>query len=283
MRVAVVGAGGQLGRALARCVPGGTRLDRADLDITDTDAVAKVRWADFDTIVNAAAYTAVDQADSAGGRPVAWAVNAVGVANLARAARDNGRTLVHVSSDYVFDGSSADPASEDRPVAPLSTYGASKAAGDLAAISCPAHYVVRSSWMVGDGPNFVRTMLTLAKRGVHPTVVDDQVGRLTFADDLAGAIVALAASDAPFGIYHITNTGDPVSWADVARAVFALAGHDPARVTGVSTAEYLADRPLSAVRPPNSVLDLRKAAAAGITLPDWHRSLESYVEMELSR
>lgn len=278
MRVVVVGAGGQLGRSLAARLPGCTSLDHRELDISDPDAVARFPWPDFDAVVNAAAYTAVDRAETPDGRVTAWRVNAHGVAHLARAARDHGRTLVHVSSEYVFDGRSPGPMPEELPVSPLSVYGASKAAGELAAAGCPAHYVVRSSWLVGDGPNFVRTMARLAADGVSPAVVNDQVGRPTLADDLAAGIVELVTSGAPYGVYHLTNTGAPASWAEVARTVFRLTGHDPARVRAVSSAEYFADRPNSAHRPANSVLALSRAAELGIVLPEWCGSLGAYLE-----
>jgi dTDP-4-dehydrorhamnose 3,5-epimerase len=184
---------------------------------------------------------------------------------------------VHLSTEYVFDGRSAQPYPEDAPVAPLSVYGASKAAGDLAVQTHPRHYLVRPSWVVGDGHNFVRTMLRLAGKGVEPSVVADQVGRLTFAADLAAAIVHLVASGAPYGTYNVTGDGEPASWADVARATFALAGHGDLRVTDTTTVAYFADKPHAARRPLNSVLDLSRAAAAGVELPDWRDRLADYV------
>ena len=181
-------------------------------------------------LINAAAYTAVDRAETPEGRVAAWAANATAVAHLAAAANAHGMTLVHVSSEYVFDGTTAGPILEDAPLCPLGAYGASKAAGEIAASLAARHLVVRTTWVVGDGANFVRTMLGLAARGVSPAVVDDQIGRPTFAADLAAGIVALL--DAPAGVYHLTNTGEPASWAEVARATFALAGRDPARRHG---------------------------------------------------
>lgn len=283
MRVVVLGAGGQLGRSLSRRLPGATQLGRGELDISDRRAVAALDWSRFDTVINAAAYTAVDRAETPDGRPAAWLVNAVGVANLARAASLNGMTLVHVSTEYVFDGRATGPMPESCPVAPLGVYGASKAAGELAAACCPSHYIIRSSWMVGDGSNFVRTMLNLGERAVPPTVVNDQFGRPTFSDDLASAIVELISSRPESGIYHLTNGGDRVCWAGLARAVFTLAGHSAARVIEISTADYVAGRPHCAPRPRNSVLDLRKAAEAGIRLPPWRDTLAGYVDKELAR
>jgi dTDP-4-dehydrorhamnose 3,5-epimerase len=276
VRVLVLGAGGQVGRALVAALPDATALRHSDLDIADA-ASASIDWAAYDTIVNAAAFTDVDGAETVEGRATAWRANAAGPSALAAICHRTGSTLVHLSTEYVFDGRSAQPYPEDAPVAPLSVYGASKAAGDLAVQTHPRHYIVRPSWVVGDGHNFVRTMLRLAGKGVEPSVVADQVGRLTFATDLAAAIVHLVASGAPYGSYHVTGSGEPASWADVARATFALAGHGDLRVTDTTTAEYFADKPHAARRPLNSVLDLSRAAAAGVELPDWRDRLADYV------
>lgn len=278
----VLGAGGQVGRALAAALPGVTALRHTDLDIADA-AAAPIDWSAFDTVVNAAAFTDVDGAETAEGRPAAWRANAAGPAALAAVCRRHGSTLVHLSTEYVFDGRAAAPYAEDAPVAPLSAYGASKAAGDLAVQAVERHYLVRPTWVVGDGRNFVRTMLALAEKGVEPTVVADQVGRPTFATDLAAAIVHLVASGAPYGSYHVTGGGEPASWADVARETFALAGRRDLRVTGTTTAEYFADKPHAARRPLNSVLDLSRAAAAGVELPDWRERLAEYVSAEERR
>lgn len=284
MKVTVVGAGGQLGRALTALLPGcgidTVALGRADLDVTDDAAVAAHDWAGTDVIVNAAAYTAVDGAETPEGRVAAWAANATAVGHLAAAATVHGATLVHVSSEYVFDGAAHGPIPEDAPLCPLSAYGASKAAGDVAAVLAARHLVVRTSWVVGEGANFVRTMLTLAARGVSPAVVDDQIGRPTFADDLAAGIVALLRAGVPSGTWNLTNGGEPASWAEVARATFTLAGRQASDVTTTTTAAYFADKPQAARRPLNSVLELDKAAAAGVSLPPWRESLARYVKEE---
>lgn len=277
----MLGAGGQVGRALAAALPDATTLGRADLDIAEA-AGARLDWASYDVVVNAAAYTDVDGAETVDGRTAAWRANAAGPAALARVAREHGLTLVHLSSEYVFDGRSAAPYREDTPVAPLGAYGASKAAGDLAVLGVQRHYLIRPTWVVGAGRNFVRTMLGLAAKGVEPTVVADQIGRPTFASDLAAAIVHLLTT-APPGSYHVTGGGEPASWADVARAVYALAGFDGLRVTDTSTERYSANRPAAARRPLNSLLDTTKAEAAGVTLPDWREQLAAYVAGALSR
>jgi dTDP-4-dehydrorhamnose reductase len=274
VRVLVLGAGGQVGRALVAALPEATALTRSEFDIA---AVDEPDWSGFDVVVNAAAYTDVDGAETADGRVAAWRANATGPAALARAAAAHDLTLVHLSSEYVFDGRAAAPYTEDDPVAPLSAYGASKAAGDLVVRGLERHYLVRPTWVVGDGRNFVRTMLGLAERGVSPTVVADQIGRPTFAADIAAAIVHLLESRAPYGTYHVTGGGEPASWADVARAVFTAAGPDAARVSDSTTAEYFAGKPAAAARPLNSVLDCTKAAKAGVDLPDWRDRLTAYV------
>jgi dTDP-4-dehydrorhamnose 3,5-epimerase len=251
-RAVILGANGQLGRALREVLPDALALTRADLDLADPTTYDNVPWDDVDTIINAAAFTAVDAAETPEGRREAWAVNVTAVAALARIAIERRLTLVTISSDYVFDGTR--PEHEvDEPVSPLGVYGQTKAAGEAVTSTVPRHYVVRTSWVVGDGANFVSTMQRLARDGVRPQVVDDQVGRLTTAKELAAGIVDLISSGAPYGIHHITGGGDPTSWADIARDVFAAEGRDPAEVIGVSTESYGADKQL-APRPQHSTL-----------------------------
>ena len=277
----VVGANGQLGRALRAEFGDAAHLEyaaRADLDLASPRLATARRWRDYETIVNAAAYTAVDAAETPDGRRDAWTTNVAGVAALARVAAQNGITLVHVSSDYVFDGSTERPYREDDPVCPLGVYGQTKAAGDALVSAIPRHYIVRTSWVIGEGGNFVRTMATLAERGVDPRVVDDQIGRLTFTDDLARGIRHLLSCGAPYGTYNLTGSGQAASWADIARRVFALTGHDPGRVTGVSTDEYFASASATvAPRPRNSVLDLASIERAGFTPATWTDRLAAYV------
>jgi dTDP-4-dehydrorhamnose reductase len=282
VRAVIIGAGGQLGYALRALMPEAVALTRAELDITDPGAVAAHDSTGVDVLINAAAYTAVDRAETPQGRIDAWRVNATGVAHLAVAANEHGLTLVHVSSEYVFDGRGETPIREDAFLCPLSAYGASKAAGDVAAAVAARHYIARTTWVTGHGGNFVRTMLGLASRGLSPIVVADQVGRLTFADDLAAGILTLLATGAVSGVYNITNTGDPASWADVARATFEFAGYPPSRVTGTTTDRYFADKPDAARRPQNSVLDLDKARSVGVVLPPWRESLATYVKQEIA-
>lgn len=271
-RILVLGAGGQLGRALRAELGDAPHIEyaaRYDLDLSSPDLATARRWRDYGTIVNAAAYTAVDLAETAEGRRDAWAANVSGVAALARIAADNGIAFVHVSSDYVFDGTADGAYREDHPLCPLGVYGQTKAAGDEIVATVPRHYVLRTSWVIGEGRNFVSTMATLAQRGVDPAVVADQVGRLTFTDDLARGIRHLLETDAPYGVYNLTSGGEPMAWSDVARRVFELTGHDPARVRDVSTEEYFAQATQAvAPRPRNSVLDLAKIEATGFEPSD---------------
>ncbi|MHC2999697.1 dTDP-4-dehydrorhamnose reductase [Microbacterium sp. HJ5] len=266
-RILVLGAGGQLGSALRAAWRGAAHVEfatRTDIDLAGADLAATRNWSDYGVIVNAAAFTAVDGAETEEGRAQAWAANAAGVRQLAGIAAAHGITLVHISTDYVFDGTLERPYVETDPVAPLGVYGQSKAAGDLAVSLVPRHYVLRTSWVIGDGKNFVRTMASLAERGIDPSVVDDQIGRLTHADDIARGILHLLARRAPYGTYNLTGGGAPMSWAGVARAVFTATGHDPGRVRPVTTAEYFAGSATPiARRPANSVLSLAKIEETG--------------------
>jgi dTDP-4-dehydrorhamnose 3,5-epimerase len=273
----IVGANGQLGRALQQEFPDAVALGRAQLDVTDPAAVRDYRWGDVDVVLNAAAWTAVDAAEDPANLEAVRAANVDAVGYLARAVRTSGATLVHISSEYVFDGRHDGPMPEDWPPNPLSVYGRSKADGDVQAGHVTKHYLVRTTWVVGDGGNFVRTMAGLADRGVSPTVVDDQIGRLTFTADLAAGIAHLLRTRAPYGTYNLTNEGEPASWADVAAAVFAVRGRSAGDVGRTSTEAYFADKPQAAVRPLNSVLDLAKIRATGFVPRDWRTALTEYL------
>lgn len=274
----ITGANGQLGVALREQYPGARYADIDELDITDAASVEGFDWSGVDIILNAAAYTNVDAAESNEGRRIAWAVNADAVANLVAVAAQHEATLVHISTDYVFDGEQ-DLHAEDEAFAPLSVYGASKAAGDIAVSLAPRHYILRTSWVIGEGKNFVRTMMSLAERGIEPSVVNDQIGRLTFTSELVRAIGHLLTSKAEFGTYNLTNGGDSVSWAEVTREIFKLVGYEGS-VTGVSTEEYYEGKEGIAPRPLQSTLDLGKIEATGFASRDWRDDLQAYVEKE---
>lgn len=263
-RMLILGANGQLGRALQRQFPDADAVARAELDITDPVALTQWPWRDYGVVVNAAAWTAVDAAESPDGRRSAWLANAVAPASLARLSTEHRFTLVHVSSDYVFDGT-RELSTEDDPPAPLGVYGQSKAAGDLAVSVAPRHYLLRTSWVVGDGRNFITIMEDLAARGISPSVVADQHGRLTHTTTLAAAIAHLIEVEAAFGTYNVTDGGPQTTWAEIAAAVFARCGR-PGGVLPVSTAEYFAGRD-AAPRPQHSALDLTRLRATGFEPP----------------
>lgn len=274
-RIFVTGSNGQLGSALREVLPGATFTGRDEFDMTDPAAYATVNWQDYDTIINAAGMTDVDGAETDEGNALAQLVNSTSVQLLADAATQHDLTLVHVSSDYVFDGTQSIH-TEDEPFAPLGNYGQSKADGDTAAASTAKHYIVRTTWVVGNGKNFVRSIAGLADRDISPSVVGDQFGRLTFTDDLAGGIVHLLDVAAPYGTYNLSNTGDVVSWADIARAVYHSLGRDDLTVSDTTAAEYFAGK-VSSPRPTHSALDLSKIEATGFTPRDWQVALDSYL------
>lgn len=265
-RTLVTGADGQLGRALRTVLPDAEFCGRADFDVTCSER----DWQQYDTIINCAAYNDVDRAER--DRAAAWAVNAAAPARLARVAAEHNLTLVHVSTDYIFDGTHA-VHDEAEMASPLSAYGASKAAGDTAAQTTPRHYVVRTSWVFGEGANFVATMARLAREGVQPKVVHDQRGRPTWAIDLALGIRHLLDSGAEYGVYNLTNSGDVVGRDELAMAVFAGCGRDPSEVHPVSTADYDPGAP----RPAESAFDLSKISTAGFTPRNWRTALALYL------
>ena len=294
-RTMVTGCNGQLGHAIRDYVEehgleGFEFNDIDTFDFSDPAQYDRFDWSLYGTIINAGAYTAVDRAETPEGRPVAWKANAQGPALLAGVAHEHNITLVHVSSDYVFDGT-AEEHDEEEAFAPLGVYGQTKAAGDIAVANAPRHYILRSSWVIGEGRNFVKTMMGLSDRvadgndGLNQvTVVDDQYGRLTFTRDMAEAIFHLLDSHAPYGTYNLTGSGAVKSWAEIAREVFDLTNGNGDKVKPISTAEYFANAtsPVSP-RPVHSALDLAKIEAAGYTPADWEETLKEYVTRELNK
>ncbi|HJR26334.1 MAG TPA: dTDP-4-dehydrorhamnose reductase [Acidimicrobiales bacterium] len=276
MRVLVTGAGGQLGHELVRvCTEAGDEVvacDRAALDLGDRDAVAQaITGTAPDVVVNAGAWTAVDDCESDPDR--AWRINALGVRWVAEAARRVRAHVVHVSTDYVFDGTKPTPYVEwDRPN-PVSAYGRSKLGGELEVD--PASTIVRTAWVCGaHGANMVKTVLRLADRP-ELAFVDDQRGSPTFTADLAAAIRRLAAARLP-GTFHVTNQGD-TTWYGFVREILEAAGHDPGKVRPITTAEL--DPPRPAPRPANSVLDNAALRLGGLPLlPHYRVSLDRLLE-----
>ena len=279
--ILITGANGQLGLALRQKYQGAIDVDAKELDITDLNALRNFDWSNIDTIINAAAYTNVDGAESSEGRVSAWQVNASGVANLAKISLEHNLMLVHISSEYVFDGT-LNNHNESEPLSPLGVYGQSKAAGDLAVSLVPKHFIIRTSWVIGEGKNFVRIMIDLGKRGISPTVVNDQKGRLTFTTELVRAIDHLLSSGSDFGTYNLSNSGEIVSWADITREIFSLSNLD-LTVTNTTTEEYFKGKQGIALRPLNSGRDLEKIDATGFNPNDWHNDLREYINKELSK
>ena len=274
--VFITGANGQLGRALQRVFPNATALSRQDLDITNKTAVDSFDWQHESIIINAAAWTNVDAAETEEGRVASWKVNASAVSNLTRVCRKYDMTMVHISSDYVFDGTKK-PHTEDEPLSPLSVYGQSKAAGDLLVEQLDRFYLLRSTWVIGEGKNFVRTMLGLAEKNISPTVVNDQIGRLTFTSELVRIIDHLLSTKAPFGTYNATNDGPLASWADITRKIFELSNHKDLIVSNTTTAEYFANKPGVAPRPLNSDMSLDKLHSTGFKSRNWEEDLRQYI------
>ena len=277
-RFLITGAGGMLAYDLETALSGREvlPLSRAELDITNLAAVRSAVEG-YDVVINAAAYTGVDDAES--NEDAAFAVNATGAGNLALAAAENGAILVQISTDYVFDGTATTPYSEDTPRGPVSAYGRSKAEGERLVLTANGarSYIVRTAWLYGaHGPNFAKTMLGLAATREQVAVVTDQVGQPTWTLDLARKIVEMIDVSAPYGIYHGTNTGE-ASWFDFAREVFSNAGLDPDRVTQTDSSSFVRPAP----RPAYSVLGHDAWDAADLDpLRDWREALAEAMDDE---
>lgn len=282
MRILVTGAAGMLGIDVDRCAAAAGHhsipLSRADLDITDAAAVrARVAAAGPDVVINCAAYTDVDGAES--DEACALAVNGEGAGNVAIAAAQAGAWILHVSTDYVFDGTSREAYVESAPTGPRSAYGRTKLAGERAvARAAPdSHTIVRASWLFGTGgPCFPRTILRLARERDECSVVDDQVGSPTFTAHLATALIALGATKRVRGIVHVAGAGR-CSWFEFAREIVALADAKCA-VKPCTTAEF----PGSAPRPAFSVLSSERGSAVP-RLPDWREGLDEFIEVGVAR
>jgi len=271
----VTGAGGMLGQDVVTCLEraGETALalTRADLDITDRAAVtAAVVNCRPDTVVNCAAWTAVDEAEAH--EDEALEVNGGGARLVAEACATSGARLIHMSTDYVFAGDARRPYTERDRCGPRTAYGRTKLAGEraVAELLPGSGYVVRTAWLYGaHGPNFVRTMIGLERDRAVVDVVDDQHGQPTWTMDVAGQVIALARSGAPAGVYHATSSGQ-TTWFEFAREIFRLLGTDTARVRSVTSGAY----PRPAPRPAYSVLGHGAWARAAIKpIPDWRLRL----------
>ena len=283
MRLLVAGAGGMVGWELGqRAAAAGfdcVALDRSQLDVTDRNSVADaVSRSGPDIVINAAGYTAVDDAES--NRDEAMRVNADGAGNLARGAASAGAGFIQISSDYVFDGAASVPYPPERTPHPIGAYGESKLGGEEQAREAAGRCaIVRSSWVFSHrGRNFVRTMLRLAAEGKPVGVVNDQRGRPTAAGDLADALLGVAAAmhrdPGLAGTWHFANAGE-TTWYDFAREIFSFAGREPGTVNAVATKDY----PTAARRPAYSVLDTTSFEETfGLRPRAWREALRETLE-----
>jgi dTDP-4-dehydrorhamnose reductase len=289
MRIAVTGSQGQVARSiLERAKERGVdvvTLARPQFDLAEPSTInASLTAAKADLVVNAAAYTAVDKAESE--EALAREINCTGAAMVADVANRLAIPVIHLSTDYVFDGSGDLPFREDDPTGPLNAYGRSKLAGENAVKAANArHIILRTSWVYSPfGANFVRTMLRLGETRAAVSVVADQIGQPTCALDIADAILDIcdalktrSESDHHFGLFHLAGSGG-TNWAEFAEAIFAEAarhGRPSVSVTPIATSQY----PTPARRPANSRLDTQKLANVyGIELPQWRNSLSLVIE-----
>ncbi len=286
LRFLVTGQKGQVVTALAERAPPGVEvltLGRPELDLADPDSIRSAFDGETaDIVINAAAYTAVDKAESE--PELAMRVNGAGAGLVADIARDLGAPVIQLSTDYVFDGSLDRPYREDDASAPLGVYGRSKLAGEEAvAAANPRHAILRTAWVYSPfGSNFVKTMLRLGETRDEMRVVGDQWGAPTSAHDIADAVFAVAlrmlAEPGPedYGVFHLTGGGE-ATWAEFAQAIFSEAqalGRKPVAVASITTAQY----PTPARRPANSRLDgARLERVYGVRLPHWRDSLKPVV------
>ncbi len=282
-KILVTGVKGQLGFDCVRELQkrGYTNvlgIDRDELDITDESAVmAFIRAYKPEVVMHNAAWTAVDKAES--NKDAVYAVNALGPKYIASACKEVGASMVYISTDYVFDGKGETPFEVDSPKGGLSTYGKTKGEGeDFVASILDKHFIVRISWVFGiNGNNFVKTMLRLADSGKKElSVVDDQIGSVTYTYDLARLLVDMIETD-KYGVYHATNEGY-LSWKEFAEEIFKLA-HKDVLVHGVTTEEYKKLVPNQTDRPLNSRMSKASLDKAGFKrLPDWKDALKRYLE-----
>lgn len=286
MKILITGANGMLANSVKSKLANEELIltDVADLDITDKEAVIKfVEENKPEYIINCAAYTAVDKAETAG--PIVEKINAEGPRNLAIAANKAGAKLVHISTDYVFGGNlSIDKAhNEDDPKAPVTEYGRTKLLGEQAIEeNTKEYYIFRTAWLYGEGNNFVRTMLKLGSTKDEISVVADQHGSPTYAEDLAEIIKQAIEKKIPYGVYHTTNEGF-TTWYDFTKTIFQKAGIK-CKVNAVTTEEYIKMMGVvQAKRPENSQLSKAKLNSVGIQIPTWEDALDRYLKVELRK
>lgn len=274
----IVGSKGQVGSELCKLLDGSLKVDRTALSGVSTDWSWQESLGLGSIVFNSAAFTSVDLAELPENWTEANSSNALLPALLAELTKQTKSTLVHFSSDYVFDGTSRDLIPEDSAPNPLSVYGRTKLLGDFGAMKNPRHYILRTSWVYGSGKNFVDSMKAAALAGRELQVVDDQFGRPTSAKDLATAAVSLVNLKAPFGIYNFTGSGEVISWFELARYVYEVSGSDPHLVQPTSTEVFARGRAPFAPRPTFTGLDLAKIQSFGVETPDWRQSVREHLE-----
>ena len=283
MKILITGANGMLAKSVRKRLEGNEIIctDVEDLDITNEEAVKEfVTKIKPEYIINCAAFTAVDKAETAG--EIVEKINADGPRNLAKAAKENGSVLVHISTDYVFGGDlDVEKAyKEDDPKNPVTAYGITKLHGEEAIEeNLDKYYIFRTAWLYGDGNNFVRTMLKLGETKDELNVVSDQHGSPTYAEDLANFIAEAIEKKIPYGIYNATNEGY-TTWYDFTKAIFEYAGII-CKVNPVTTEEYIEMMKVTqAKRPKNSQMSKEKLKSAGIEVPEWEDALKRYLKAE---
>ena len=287
-KILITGGYGQLGTALKEVLEDEEILltDTDSMDITNVSQVEKVfNESQPDWLMHGAALTNVDGCEE--NPELAEKVNYFGTKILAEQCKKSGAKMIYISTDYIFDGTKGSPYTEDDEPSPKSEYGITKLAGEKAAKEIAGSYILRTSWVYGEGNNFVRTMLKLSEKMDEIKVVNDQFGRPTYALDLAKAIRDVIKNQPPLpvipaaaGIYNVTGDGEVISWADFAKEIFELSGKDT-KVTGISTEEYFKgnqDKKI-APRPAYSALDLSKSKKAGLSLRDWKEALAEYMAL----
>ena len=283
MKILITGANGMLAKSVRKRLEGNEIIctDVEDLDITNEEAVKEfVTKIKPEYIINCAAFTAVDKAETAG--EIVEKINADGPRNLAKAAKENGSVLVHISTDYVFGGDLdvEKDYKEDAPKKPVTAYGITKLHGEQAIEeNLDKYYIFRTAWLYGDGNNFVRTMLKLGETKDELNVVSDQHGSPTYAEDLANFIGEAIEKKIPYGIYHATNEGY-TTWYDFTKAIFEYAGI-VCKVNPVTTEKYIEMMKITqAKRPKNSQMSKDKLKAQGIEIPEWEDALKRYLKAE---
>ncbi len=280
-KICIVGANGQLGKAFQQLFKNGEAdfYDYDNLDITNFETFKNINWQNYFIIINCAAYTKVDLAEIE--IENSYKVNVLGVENLCKIAKENNLELVHISTDYIFDGEKVGEYSETDLANPKNIYGLHKVLSEkIVENKLEKYYLIRTSWVIGDGKNFVNTMLDLSTKMPSLNIVNDQIGRPTFATDLAEFINFLIENKY-YGNFNFSNDGEKVSWADFAREIFKIKKIE-IKINSVSTGEYFADKVKNnikfAVRPKNSVLDLSKAKNLNYKIQNWKDSLNKYLQ-----